>query len=273
MRVRWRLDVAYDGTDFAGWARQPGRRTVQDTLETAITTVLRLDAAPLTVAGRTDAGVHARGQVCHVDLPADIAPLRRGEPLESSLLRRLGRLLPADLRVTAIRRAGTGFDARFSPCWRRYAYRICDDPARVDPLRRREVLVWSRHLDVEAMETASAGLVGVHDFAAYCRQRAGATTIRALLGLTWRRTDGLVVATVTADAFCHQMVRSLVGAMLVVGEGRRPPSWPAEVLAAGVREPLATPASPHGLTLEEVGYPPDDELAARAVQTRAVRIP
>jgi tRNA pseudouridine38-40 synthase len=273
MTVRWRLDVAYDGTDFAGWARQPGRRTVQETLETAITTVLRLDVAPLTVAGRTDAGVHARGQVCHVDLPADLAPLHRREPLESSLLRRLGQLLPADVRVTAVRPAVAGFDARFSASWRRYAYRICDDRARVDPLRRREVLAWPRRLDVEAMETASAGLVGVHDFAAFCRQRAGATTIRSLLGLTWRRADGLVVATVTADAFCHQMVRSLVGAMLVVGEGRRAASWPAEVLQAGVRDPLATPASAHGLTLEEVGYPPDAELAARALQTRAVRIP
>lgn len=273
MTVRWRLDVAYEGTDFAGWARQPGRRTVQDTLETAIATVLRLDAAPLTVAGRTDAGVHARGQVCHVDLPADLAPLRGREPLESSLPRRLGQLLPADLRVTAVRPACAGFDARFSASWRRYAYRICDDPARVDPLRRREVLAWPRRLDLDAMAAASAGLVGVHDFAAFCRQRAGATTIRSLLSLTWQRADGLVVATVTADAFCHQMVRSLVGAMLVVGEGRRAPSWPADVLEAGVRDPLATPASPHGLTLEEVGYPPDDELAARALQTRAVRVP
>jgi tRNA pseudouridine38-40 synthase len=273
MTVRWRLDVAYDGTDFAGWARQPGRRTVQDTLENAIATVLRLDQAPLTVAGRTDAGVHARGQVCHLDLPADPTALHSRERLEeSSLLRRLGRLLPADLRVTAARRAGVGFDARFSALWRRYAYRICDDPALVDPLRRREVLAWPRRLDVDAMAAASAGLVGVHDFAAFCRQRPGATTIRTLLGLTWRRVDGLVVATVTADAFCHQMVRSLVGAMLVVGEARRAAEWPASVLEAGVRDPLATPASPHGLTLEEVGYPPDDELAARALHTRAVRI-
>jgi tRNA pseudouridine38-40 synthase len=272
MTVRWRLDVAYDGTDFDGWSRQPGRRTVQDTLESAITTVLRLPSAPLTVAGRTDAGVHARGQVCHVDLPSDIPLSNRGEPLDSLLMRRLSRLLPPDLRVTGIRPAVAGFDARFSASWRRYAYRICDDPARADPVRRRDVLWWPRALNVEAMGAASVGLLGVHDFAAFCKQRVGATTIRALLGLSWRREDGLVVGTVTADAFCHHMVRSLVGALIMVGEGRRPTSWPAELLAARGRDPMLAPARPHGLTLEQVRYPPDAELAARADETRAVRV-
>jgi tRNA pseudouridine38-40 synthase len=272
MTVRWRLDVAYDGTDFDGWSRQPGRRTVQDTLESAIATILRLPSARLTVAGRTDAGVHARGQVCHVDLPVELSMMGGGEPLESLLMRRLGRLLPPDLRVTGIRRAVDGFDARFSASWRRYVYRICDDPTRVDPVRRREVLWWPRVLDVAAMAAASAGLLGIHDFAAFCKQRAGATTIRSLLAVTWRREEGLVVGTVTADAFCHRMVRSLVGALVVVGEGRRSASWPAELLATGGHDPLVVPARSRGLTLEQVGYPPDGELAARADETRAVRV-
>jgi tRNA pseudouridine38-40 synthase len=165
--------------------------------------------------------------------------------------------------------AAEGFDARFSPLWRRYAYRVCDGVP--DPLTRHHVLAWPRTLDVDAMNQASTRLLGLHDFAAFCKQREGATTVRSLLGLFWERDGDLVSGTVRADAFCHHMVRSLVGSLLAVGEGRRPAEWPAEVLAAGVRDPAVTVVPAHGLTLEEVGYPPVDELGSRAEESRARR--
>jgi tRNA pseudouridine38-40 synthase len=261
---RLRLDVAYDGTGFSGWARQPGRRTVQGELEAAVATVLRVPQAAVTCAGRTDSGVHARGQVCHLDVHDPVEP--------ADLRRRLAGVLPADVRVRAVAVAPEGFDARFSALWRRYAYRVCDDPASLDPLRRGHVLAWPRRLDLAAMNDAAARLLGEHDFAAFCRRRAGATTVRRLLELSWRRDpDGPAVARVVADAFCHNMVRALVGAMLSVGEGRRGPEWPAAVLAAGERDPAVRVVGPHGLTLEEVGYPGPGDLAARAEQARAVR--
>jgi tRNA pseudouridine38-40 synthase len=266
--VRVRIDLAYDGTAFAGWARQPGLRTVQATLEDALAVVLRLpDRAAVTVAGRTDAGVHARGQVAHVDLPvARWAALR--DPG-----RALTGLLPADVRLRGLAVAADGFDARFSALSRRYAYRVCDDPWGPDPLRRHEVLWHRRHrLDVDLLEAASQPLVGLHDFAAYCRFREGGTTVRTLTALGWSRTDdGLVEATVEADAFCHSMVRSLVGALLPVGEGRRPVEWPAQVLGRAARDPAVHVVAGHGLTLEHVAYPPDDELAARVHATRRPR--
>ena len=266
--VRLRLDLGYDGSDFSGWARQPGRRTVQEVLEDALVTVLRVPEARVTCAGRTDSGVHARGQVGHVDAPAT-AVAAAGGP--GALARRLSGVLPRDVRVTDVAPAGEGFDARFSALWRRYAYRVSDHPAGVDPLRRHDVVDHRRALDVEAMDQAARSLLGMHDFSAFCRPRPGATTVRTLLEHGWSRVDGLVVAAVVADAFCHNMVRALVGAALAVGEGRRPPSWPAEVLAARVRRPDVQVAPPHGLTLEEVRYPPADELAARAQAARRRR--
>ncbi|MPZ63068.1 MAG: tRNA pseudouridine(38-40) synthase TruA [Propionibacteriales bacterium] len=275
--VRLRLDVAYDGTEFSGWAAQPGRRTVQGVLDAALTTVLRSDPSLVTTcAGRTDSGVHARGQVCHVDVPDDrlaqqAATGRHSHTAEEVVRHRLAGVLPSDVRVRAVRPAASGFDARFSALWRRYAYRICDDPASLDPLHRREVLAWPHRLDVESMNAGATALLGEHDFAAFCRRREGATTIRDLYELSWERDDGLLVGRIVADAFCHNMVRALVGALLSVGEGRRPPEWPAEVLAAGTRDPAVRVVPAHGLTLEEVGYPADDELAARADRTRTVR--
>jgi tRNA pseudouridine38-40 synthase len=264
--VRLRIDLSYDGTDFHGWATQPGLRTVQGTLEAALATVLRVPAVALVCAGRTDTGVHARGQVVHLDL-AD------GSTYDEKLLRRLNGILPPDVRVRAVAPAAVGFDARFSAEWRRYAYRVADGPELADPLTRGHVLWWPRPLDVEALAAASASLVGLHDFAAFCKQREGATTVRTLLDLGWRRDpDGIVVATVRADAFCHHMVRSLVGCLLAVGEGRRPVTWPAEILAAAVRDPAVAVVAAHGLTLEEVGYPADAELAARADLARARRV-
>jgi tRNA pseudouridine38-40 synthase len=269
--VRIRIDVAYDGTGFSGWAAQPGRRTVEGVLSQTLGHVLRLpDGAParLTVAGRTDAGVHAHGQVAHADVPSD-AWAAHGDAAR----RRLARALPPDIRVTAAGLAPAGFDARFSALWRRYAYRICDDAARADPLRRHDTFWNQRPLDLEVMNEAAVLLLGEHDFAAFCRRREGATTVRALRRLEWTRApDGVAVGVVVADAFCHNMVRALVGALLPVGEGSRPPAWPAQVLAAAVRDSRVGVVPPHGLSLEEVRYPEPDELAARAALTRRVRV-
>jgi tRNA pseudouridine38-40 synthase len=261
--VRLRLDLAYDGSEFSGWARQTGLRTVEETLAHALATALRLTDVPsLTVAGRTDAGVHATGQVAHVDVP-EPADLER-------LPRRLAGLLPGEIVVRRITVAAPGFDARFSATGRRYRYRVTDLPA--DPLRRKDTVAWPRPLDAPAMDEAAAGLIGEHDFAAYCRPREGATTVRTLRRLRVdREPDGVVVATVDADAFCHNQVRAMMGALLAVGEGRRPTSWPAEVLSAGVRDSAVSVAPPHGLTLVHVDYPPADELAAQAARTRQVR--
>jgi len=261
---------------------------VQDVLAAALGRVLRLPGPPgLTVAGRTDAGVHARGQVVHADVPPAAWPAAAGGQASTAaagglastaaasavLLARLAAVLPADVRVHAVGPAPDGFDARFSALWRRYSYRVCDDPARADPLRRHETLWSFRRLDLAAMNEAAPSLTGEHDFAAFCRPRPGATTIRTLRVLDWHRDgDGVAVATVVADAFCHNMVRALVGALLAVGEGRRPPGWPAGVLAAAVRDPAVRVVAPHGLCLEEVGYPPPAGLAARAAETRRVRV-
>jgi tRNA pseudouridine38-40 synthase len=266
--VRIRLDISYDGTDFSGWARQPGQRTVQGAIEDALASILRTAERPaLTVAGRTDAGVHATGQVAHVDLPAK-AWQRVGE----SLPRRLAGLLPRDVRVTSVAPAPPGFDARFSAVGRRYAYRVCDAPYGVEPLRRHYVLWHPRPLDAAAMNAAGSLLLGEHDFAAFCRRREGATTIRWLRRLAWTRTGPHdLVAEVVADAFCHSMVRSLVGAMLAIGEGRKPPEFAAEALAGLKRPSSVTVVEPHGLTLEEVYYPSDDRLAEQAVTARRIR--
>jgi tRNA pseudouridine38-40 synthase len=266
--VRLRIDLAYDGAAFHGWARQPGLRTVQGDVESALDTVLRTRGTSLTVAGRTDTGVHARGQVAHMDLP-DLAD----PPAPEQLVRRANGVLATDVRLLAVRVAAEGFDARFSAQWRRYAYRIADRPSSVDPLVRGQVLTRSRPLDEQAMNRAAVLLLGEHDFAAFCRRRPGATTIRTLLDLVWQRDDrGVLVATVRADAFCHNMVRALVGCLVAVGEGRRRPEWAAEVLARRQRDPAVTVVKAHGLTLEEVGYPADEELAAQAARARVVRV-
>lgn len=243
---------------------------MQQTIEDTLARVLRLgEPVRLTVAGRTDAGVHASGQVAHVDVPPTVWARER-ERVE----RRLAAVLPGDVRVRSVREAPVGFDARFSAVSRRYEYRLCDRPSIADPVRRNDTGWHRRQLDAGAMATASERMVGVHDFAAYCKRREGATTIRRLLVYTWRRVaDGLLVAEVEADAFCHTMVRALVGAAVAVGEGRRPPDWPYWVLRAAVRDPAVTVMPAHGLALREVRYPPDAELATRAAQARQLRGP
>lgn len=261
--TRYRLDLAYDGRDFHGWATQDGFRSVQGTLEHWISTVLRLpEPVSLTVAGRTDAGVHARGQVAHVDLPAD--------DLAEELQRRLGRVLPDDVVVHRVRVAPEGFDARFAAIWRRYVFRLADDSP--DPLVRHTAVRVRGPLDVAAVDAGARSLVGLHDFGAFCKRREGATTIREMLECHAERSPaGLVEVTLRADAFCHSMVRSVVGALVAVGQGQRDAAWLASLLDRVDRAGDVTVLPPHGLVLEEVGYPADDQLAARAAQARTRR--
>ncbi|GGK81750.1 tRNA pseudouridine synthase A [Ornithinimicrobium pekingense] len=274
--MRIRIDLAYDGTDFSGWARQPGLRTVEETLSAALGTVLRTDPPRLTVGGRTDAGVHARGSVCHLDVEPEVwgaVPGRSDRPPGVALVSRLRGVLPADVVVRAAVPVPDVFDARFSALRRRYTYRVCDQPHLLDPLRRRDTVVWRRPLDVGSMDAAASSLTGLHDFAAFCRPRAGATTVRTLLAYGWRReADGTLVGVVEADAFCHSMVRALVGAVVPVGEGRRPVGWPGQVLQARHRDPGVQVMAAHGLCLEEIVYPQGERaLAARDAESRAVR--
>ena len=267
--TRVRLDVSYDGRDFSGWAIQPSRRTVAGVLLEAMARLIGAETPlGLTVAGRTDAGVHATGQVCHIDLPAAVYA-----ELAGSLLRRLAALLPPDARVRAVTPVPATFDARFSATFRRYEYRVADTPWGPAPLRRYDTIGWVRPLDLDRLNAAAAGLLGEHDYAAYCKRKEHATTVRAITKLDWRRDpDGVCVATVQADAFCQSMVRSLVGAMLTAGDGRREPSWPATLLTLRERSSEVTVAPAHGLTLVEVGYPAEAQYAQRAEATRRLRV-
>lgn len=262
--------MQYDGTGFHGWARQPAVRTVQEELERGLATVLRRDV-DLTVAGRTDAGVHATGQVAHCDVPRELWVEQ-----SSKLVRRLRGVLAPDVSVRAVTEAHPDFDARFAALARHYAYRLTDDPAGPPPLRRTDTVTWPRRLDATAMDLAAGLLLGEHDFAAYCRRREGASTIRTLLRLEVSRTEeapGVEVVRIdaSADAFCHSMVRGLVGGLIAVGEGRRPLDWPAGLLGRTERASEVPVAPAHGLTLLAVDYPPDAGLAARTGVTRARR--
>lgn len=278
--MRIRLDIAYDGTHFRGWARQPGLRTVQGTIEAALARILGGDPR-LVVAGRTDAGVHATGQVAHLDLADEqherlFTSIRRdaaSDPVDR-LAYRLRGVLGAYSDVTVHRTsvAPDGFDARFSAVWRRYEYRIADEVSGYDPLERARTTTVRARLDVESMDAAARSLIGLYDFAAYCKPREEATTIRTLLEFDWHRTDsGVLVANVRADAFCHSMVRALVGVCVAVGEGRLTVRDAAVLRDARERTSAFTVLAGRGLTLAEVGYPADDLLAARADQTRARR--
>lgn len=273
--MRLRFDLAYDGTGFRGWARQPGLRTVQGTLEAAISRLLGGDPQ-LVVAGRTDAGVHASGQVAHLDLTdaqrERLAKARNPDPeaLAARLTGVLGQYPDVAVHRTSL--APEGFDARFSAVWRRYSYRVADRVSGYDPLERLRTTSVNAALDVEAMDAAARSLIGLHDFAAYCKWREGATTIRTLLEFDWHRdADGILVANVKADAFCHSMVRALVGACVAVGQGRLDVDDVVDIRDARERTSETKVLAARGLTLTEVGYPADDLLALRAEQTRARR--
>jgi tRNA pseudouridine38-40 synthase len=274
-----RLDISYDGTNFAGWTKQPTLRTVQGELEVALATIFqRHGSAPtLTVAGRTDAGVHATGQVAHLDLTeAQLASLdeRRGQSGAESLSRRLNGIagLNSDIVVRSSAVAPAGFDARFAAIWRRYEYRVEDASRPRNPLVRGFTLSYPAVLDAARMNEAAASLLGLHDWASYCKPREGGTTIRTLQEFSWRRlSDGTLLAEVKADAFCHSMVRSLVGASIAVGEGKLAVPDLSRLRDDHERTSAFKVAPAKGLTLVEVGYPPDEQLAARVEQTRARR--
>ena len=273
--VRVRLDVSYDGTDFHGWATQKGGlRTVAGVLEEKLSLVTR-QPIQLVVAGRTDAGVHADGQVCHADIPA-AAFTQRSLQRPEDLVRRLSRMLPDDIRLSAASAAPHGFDARFSALRRHYIYRVTTNPAGPRPVRARDTAVWRRPVELEKVQAAANALIGLNDFAAYCKAREGATTIRELQEFQWRDVSTpaepqTYEAHVVADAFCWSMVRSLVGACLTVGEGRRPQSFTGDLLGETERSSAVPVAPGNGLNLVQVDYPADGELAARAAATRAVR--
>lgn len=265
---RLRLDIAYDGTQFSGWATQPDKRTMQDMVEEAIARIVRHDIDSV-VAGRTDAGVHATGQVIHVDV-ADTAFDR--DLTYKDLRYKLNRILDEDIRITNISDAPSGFHARFSALRRYYTYKILDDNQVITPAQRFDVAPWYRHLDHNVMNEAASHLLGTHDFAAFCKYKPGGTTVRSLEKYEWVRTeDGLLIADVVADAFCYSMVRNLVGAIVCVADGRKPTSWIAELLAnkERVSDSLVFPA--RGLTLYRVDYPTDDQLLERAKVTVARR--
>jgi tRNA pseudouridine38-40 synthase len=270
--VRIRIDLSYDGSNFHGWALQPDLRTVQGEVQRALGVALRQPEVWVTCAGRTDTGVHARGQVIHLDVDEAVLAASAGRsqaPPAEALVRKLNGILDADVRVHVARVVPEAFDARFSALWRRYAYRVADAPAAYDPLTRNHVLHWPRALDLDAMNRAAADLLGLNDYTSFCKAREGATSIRRVTRLDWARDEhGVATMTVLADAFCHSMVRSLVGCLLAIGEGRREAPWAGEMLAKATRSSDIHIASARGLTLEEVGYPSDDELAGRLLVTR-----
>lgn len=264
--TRLRLDIAYDGSEFAGWASQRDQRTVQGELQRVLTH-LAGEAIELTCAGRTDAGVHALGQVAHLD----------AEVTEQLNAERINRALPDDIRVLGVTEVTSDFDARFSAVWRRYSYTVCDDPRGPDPLKRRYQLDGSRQLDIDAMNEAASALVGEHEFTSFCKLKEHGSTVREILDLHWKRNvdpkTGITTAVmnVTADAFCHSMVRSLAGALIPVGEHRRPIGYPREALEMKAREAGVTVMPAHPLVLEGVGYPLEGEWVARQSKTRTLR--
>ena len=261
--LRLRIDLAYDGSNFSGWAIQPDRRTVQAQVEEAIEKIARVRIESI-VAGRTDAGVHATGQVIHVDIPDSMAI--------EDLAYKLNRILDEDIRINRIEVAPPAFHARFSALRRYYQYRILDENKVIQPLARLNTAGWYRPLDLDLMNQASKLLLGTNDFAAFCKYREGATTVRTLERYEWvRDSEGYLVADVVADAFCYSMVRNLVGAVVCVADGRFEPSWIKTLLEnkERVSDSLVFPA--RGLTLYKVDYPDVAELLERAKKTVARR--
>ena len=258
---RLRIDFAYDGTNFSGWAKQRDQKTIQGEMESALEPITR-NPISLQVAGRTDAGVHALAQVAHFDLPERD---HQGNDWNlADITYRLNRILPEDIRVHSIAKAPQYFHARFSALSRSYIYKILDDGQTLPPLLRYDTATWYRPLDLDAMNEAVNSLLGEHDFAAFCKARESGTSIRALKEFAFERDlMGVIIAKVKADAFCHSMVRSLIGAAVCVGEARFSPSWMKEVLDGKTRigESLVFPA--RGLTLTKVEYPEDLELKER----------
>lgn len=278
--IRLRLDLAYRGAPFHGWARQPGLLTVQGRLEEALTLITRQPVL-LTVAGRTDAGVHARGQVAHLDVPKEFwlslsrgreeSDQIRGERLRARLEGLAGRGLNGALALKQVTVVAADFDARFSALSRTYRYLICDDPRAQDPCRL-DIARTSSPLEEEKMQVAAQALCGEHDFLPFAKPREGATTVRTLHSFKVSRPyPGMVQAMIRADAFCHSQVRFMMGALIEIGRGKYQTDWIGELLAAGVRDQRVPLADGRGLTLWEVAYPPADQYALQAQKAKVVR--
>ena len=274
--MRLRIDLAYDGGGFSGWAKQPGLPSVQETLESALAKVLRAEPGQIrtVVAGRTDSGVHATGQVCHVDIADGHSLLGHGASVGEVITKRLRGALGKNpsIWIQEVSLAADGFDARFSPLRRRYEYRIADRASTKDPRHADHTLWLPDRLNVAAMNRMGKALLGLHDWASFCRARAGATTIRTLEKFSWKRDEhGVLIGTVVADAFCHSMVRSLVGAAVAVGRGSLDVPDVVELRDKAGRTSAWKTMPAHGLTLVHVEYPKDRDLARRAELTRAPR--
>lgn len=258
--IRIRGEVAYDGRDFSGWGIQPDQRTVQGVIEEAFTQIIQGPRTIVQCAGRTDAGVHASGQVMHLDIPvtwSDRLP---------DLCYKVNQLLDEDVVIKALVHTDQNFDARFAALSRSYTYLIHEGLR--DPLSRERVYQHRSYLDVEAMNDASSVLLGLHDFSAFCRKTDYGSSIRNLQKFTWTRTsDDLIRVDITSDAFCYSMVRALVGAVISIGEGKRTKEWLAEYLAGAVKDPGVFMAPGHPLTLTHVEYPKESEYAARIEKT------
>jgi tRNA pseudouridine38-40 synthase len=271
--IRYRIDLAYDGTNYWGFAAQRKHRTVQGELLKALTTVFGKSKTSfdMRVAGRTDAGVHATAQVVHIDLtPTQLKRLGRTVGMMGSL----NDLLPEDIRIHSVTEAPSGFDARYSASFRRYRYTIADKLAPKNPLLARSTL-WIKHeLDLLQMQASALGLLGLHDYASFCRPKLGATTIREVRELTVKRNPAagnVIEVEIMADAFCHNMVRAIVGALIAAGEHKTTPDGVIKRLEKRSRIGSFKVQPPHGLTLIEVGYPSDDKLAAQAEMAKNMR--
>lgn len=258
--IRIRGEVAYDGRDFSGWGMQPDQRTVQGVIEEAFTQIIQGPRTIVQCAGRTDAGVHASGQVMHLDIP-----IAWSDRL-TDLCYKVNQLLDDDVVIKALVHTDQNFDARFAALSRSYTYLIHEGLR--DPLSRERVYQHRSYLDVEAMNDASKLLLGLHDFSAFCRKTDYGSSIRNLQKFSWTRTDdGLIRVDITSDAFCYSMVRALVGAVISIGEGKRTKEWLAQYLAGAVKDPGVFMAPGHPLTLTHVEYPDESEYAARIEKT------
>ena len=251
---RLRIDLTYDGSDLSGWAKQPGLRTVQEEVETALSTITRSKAATI-VAGRTDAGVHAKHQVFHVDLPADI-------DIEN-LAFRLNQILKSDIRILSAMKAPEYFHARFGATSRRYQYKVIDGGQVTAPLDRYDSAEWFRSLDIDLMNQSCQSILGEHDFFTFCKHRQGMSTVKNLMKFDWHRDEkGVVIGVIEANSFGYNMVRNLVGAAVCVGEGRFEPSWLRKILDEKVRVSDSYVFPAKGLTLLSIQYPPAGQYLA-----------